>query len=99
KSVIFHWAQGKFIMIFSLGQTNSKMYVYNKQYGILNRIRSQIKKYLNITASFGVSHACRDIFELHRAYREAESILRDKFFKGKDGIFIENTSSKPMESF
>lgn len=99
KSVIVHMSQGKFAMIFSVGQINSKMYIYNRQYAILNRIRSEIKKYLNVTASFGVSQTYRDVMELHAAYREAESILGDKFFKGKNGIFIENAGSKPEEAF
>src|SRR5690606_31452611 len=99
RSVIFHLSRGKFAIIFSLGQTNSKMYVYNRQYAILDRIRSEIKKYLNITASFGVSKPCRDITELHRAYEEAEAILRNKFFKGKNGIFLENQSNNPEKVF
>jgi Response regulator containing CheY-like receiver domain and AraC-type DNA-binding domain len=94
KSIIIHMSQGRFAIIFSLSQTYSKLYVYNKLYDILNRIRSQIKKFLNITASFGSSKICRDILLLHQAYLEAENSLRNKFFKGKNGIFIENTDDK-----
>lgn len=94
KSIILHMTQGKFAMIFSLSQTYSKMYVYNRLYDVLNRIRSEIKKFLNITASFGASNICRDLLLLHRAYRDAENSLRNKFFKGKNGIFIENTNNK-----
>src|SRR5690606_30690370 len=65
KSVIFHEGQGKFFIILSLGQIVSKMYTYNRLYGILNRIRSGIKKFLNITACFGVSKVCPTLLDLH----------------------------------
>lgn len=93
RASILHMTQGKFAILFPLSQTYSKMYVYNRLYDILNRIRAEIKKFLNITASFGASKICRDILLLHQAYREAEGSLRDKFFNGKNGIFIENTSN------
>jgi two-component system response regulator YesN len=99
KSIIIHMTKGKFVVIFSIGQINSKMHLYNRQYAILNRIRSELKKFLNITACFGVSEVCKEVLELHQAYREAESILKNKFYKGKNGIFIEHTSSKHEEGF
>ncbi|NHN29879.1 response regulator transcription factor [Paenibacillus agricola] len=99
KSVIVHTSKGKFILIFSIGKTVSTMYIYNRIYTILNRIRSEIKKYLNITACFGVSKVCKEVLDLRQAYHEADSILKDKFYKGKNGIFIENTSSKLEEGF
>jgi two-component system response regulator YesN len=54
---------------------------------------------LNITACFGVSKVCKEVHELCHAYSEAESILKNKFYKGKNGIFIEYTSSKYEEGF
>jgi two-component system response regulator YesN len=98
-SVIVHSSKGKFILILSLGKIVSVMYMYNRINTLLNRIRSGIKKYLNITACFGVSKVCKEILGLHQAYREAETILKGKFYKGKNGIFIENTSNKLEEGF
>ncbi|TDF90595.1 response regulator transcription factor [Paenibacillus piri] len=99
KSIIIHKGREKFAIIFSLGHIHSRMYVYNQLYTFLNRIRTEIKKYLNITASFGVSSVCNEMSQLHHAYSEAASILKDKFYKGKNGIFIESTSSKHEEGF
>ncbi|BFT74581.1 response regulator [Paenibacillus sp. P36] len=99
KSVIVHTSRGKFAMIFSLGHNHSWMYFHNQVYTFLNRIRSEIKKYLNITASFGVSKVCHDIKQLHQAYSEASLILEDKFHKGKNGIFMESTTNKQEQGF
>ncbi|TBL78971.1 response regulator [Paenibacillus thalictri] len=100
KSVISPMGGGKFAIILSMGRNHSRMYIYNQLYTFLNRIRSEIKKYLNMTASFGVSDVCRDIMQLHQAYNEAASILKDKFHKGKNGIYIESAgSSKHEEGF
>ncbi|MFH5183462.1 response regulator [Paenibacillus sp. TAB 01] len=98
-SVTIHTGSGKFAMILSLGPAHSRMYAYNQVNTFLNRIRSEIKKYLNITASFGVSNGCGDIMQLHHAYAEAVSMLRDKFHKGKNGIFIESAGGKLEEGF
>lgn len=99
KSVIFQEIKGRFIVIFSLGKNISTMYIYNKLYTILNRIRSEITRYLNITACFGVSNDCKGILDLHQAYSEANSRLKDKFYKGKNEIFFENASEKYEEGF
>ncbi|MCR8632829.1 response regulator [Paenibacillus radicis (ex Xue et al. 2023)] len=99
KSVIVHMAKGKFAIIFSLGPLKSTMYIYNTLYTILNRVRSEIKKYLNITACFGVSKVCTELTKLPQAYNHAETVLRDKFYKGKNSIFIESTPHKKDESF
>lgn len=98
RSMIVHLGRGKFSIIFSLGRVHSQLYEYNRQFTILNRIRMEVKKYLNVTASFGVSKPRRDIMQLHRASLEAERLLRDKFFKGKNGIFIENTGEHQEEA-
>lgn len=99
KSVIVHMAKGKFAMIFSLGPLKSTMYIYNTMYTILNRMRSEIKKHLNITVCFGVSKVCTELTKLPQAYNYAETLLRDKFYKGKNSIFIESTPHKKDESF
>lgn len=99
KSIIFHEGQGKFIIILSLGQVTSKMYMYNRLYGILNRIRLEIKKFLNITACFGVSKVSQTVLGLHQAYLDANTVLKNKFYRGKNGIFIEKTNDKYIEGF
>lgn len=90
KALIFPVAPGQFALIFSMGGVKSKMYNYNRIFNVLNRIRSEVKRIMNITASFGVSPDSVQIAELPRAYEEAKMMLENKFYRGKNGIYIEN---------
>jgi len=100
KAEMIHLEKGKFAIVFSMGRVNSRLYVYSRLYGALNRIRTEIPKYLNITACFGVSRVCRDISELPKAYGEAEAMLREKFYKGKNSIFMaEQVGEKREQGF
>jgi two-component system response regulator YesN len=98
-SLIVPITKGRFAMIFPLGNVNSRLYDYNRQFNILNRIRSEIKRYMNVTASFGVSKTNHTITELPHAYEEAKLMLENKFYKGKNGIYMESSTEKFEEGF
>ncbi|WP_274651161.1 response regulator transcription factor [Paenibacillus humicola] len=98
-SWVVHAEKGKFAIIFAAGQIKSRMYLYNRIYELLNRIRSEIKKYLNITVCSGVSKVWNDVLQLPLAYNEAKSVLKDKFYAGKNSIFIESTCSEQEDGF
>jgi two-component system response regulator YesN len=53
----------------------------------LARIKTTIKRYLNITACFGVDGVCPEITEVHQYFQKGEKLLRKKFFEGKDQIY------------
>lgn len=97
KAEMIHLEKGKFAIVLSLDQTNSQLYVYTRLHGALNRIRTEIPKYLNITACFGVSGVCRDVSDLPRAYREAEAMLEEKFYQGKNSIFMKERIGEKKE--
>jgi len=97
KAEMIHLEKGKFAIVLSLDRTNSRLQVYSRLYGALNRIRTEIPKYLNITACFGVSGVCRELSDLPRAYREAEAMLREKFYRGKNSIFMEEQVGENRE--
>jgi two-component system response regulator YesN len=97
---LVHLEKGRFAIVFSLGNTTSQLYVYSRLYGMLSRLGAEIAKYLNITACFGVSRVCRNAADLPRAYREAESLLKNKFYMGKNRIFMnEHPGERREESF
>lgn len=89
KAVITHLEAGKFVIIFSFGNMRSDLYTYNIMVTAINRIKVNIKRYLNITASFSLSKIIYNITDIHKAYNEAEITLKEKFFKGKDIIIRE----------
>lgn len=93
KGVISHVHDGKFVMIFSFGNMRSDLYIYNLIVTTINRIKSSVKRYLNITACFSYSRIFSDITFIHKYYKEADLLLKDRFFMGKDRIIEESSHS------
>jgi two-component system response regulator YesN len=99
KSVIVHLSKGRFVIIFSLGDVYSMLFIYNSLFTVIDRIRSGIKKYLNVSACFSVSKVCHDILKISQAYKEADLMLEDKLYKGKNSIFMEDAVKKSKDGF
>lgn len=55
---------------------------------VCRKIMSTIKKYLNISASFGVSKNQNDIRSIRNAYEQAYHALGHKFFAGRESIIF-----------
>ena len=91
KAVVSHLEAGKFIIIYSFGNMRSDLYIYNLIVTTINRIKASIKRYLNITACFSYSRIYNDIADTNKYYKEAEVMLQDRFFKGKDKIIKESS--------
>ena len=97
KTVIFQIDGNKFAIIVSLGKARSDLYIYNQLVSMVDTAKSNIKRFLNITASWSISSIFYNIADIHKYYVEAEKRLQDKFFKGKDKIIreaVEKTESK-----
>jgi two-component system response regulator YesN len=93
KAVVSHLEASKFIIIFSFGDMRSDLYIYNLIVTTINRIKVSIKRYLNITACFSYSRIFNNIIDTNKYYKEAEIMLQDRFFKGKDKIINESSGS------
>jgi two-component system response regulator YesN len=86
KAVVSHLQDGKFVIVVSFGNIRSDLHIYNFIITTISRIRSSIKRYLNITACFSYSKTFIDIADIRKYFREAEIALQDRFFRGKDQI-------------
>lgn len=84
KSVISNIENERFIIIFSLGNMRSDLQIHDYIMTAINRIRTSIKRYLNITACFSISNTFDSIQDLHRYYKKAVEALEGKFYKGKN---------------
>ena len=73
--------------LFFLGKRRSVLFIQSHMITVISRIKASIKRYFNITASFSISRVCEDIKELNKYYVEAQTLLKEKFYKGKDNIF------------
>ncbi len=88
RSVISQLEEGKFVIIFSFDD-NSNQNIYNQVFATISRIKTTIKRYLNLTACFGMVGICNDITELSKYFMKAERLLSRKFYEGKDQIFYD----------
>ena len=97
QTIISGLDEGKFIIIFSFADICSNQKMYNLVIMALNRIRATLKRYLNITVSFGLSDVCTHIRDLSSFYRQAEQLLEKRFYYGKDRIFYDQVvEGKPL---
>ncbi len=99
KAVISHIREGKFVIIFSYGNNRSDLYIYSTLVTTINRIKSSIKRYLNITACFSYSKIFSSITSTHKYYQEAEALLQERFFIGKDRIIEEHSHSSNSDEY
>ncbi|MGE5581214.1 MAG: response regulator transcription factor [Bacillota bacterium] len=80
---------GKFVIIFSFRNQHSGQTIYNNVFTALTRVKTTMKRYLNLTACFALDGICPDIGEIGQYYRRAERLLAKKFYEGKDKIIYE----------
>lgn len=89
QSLISPLDEERFVIIFSFNDLCSNQKIYNQVLTVLNRIRVTLKRYLNITASFGVSEICNCITKVTLFYQQAEQMLKKRFYHGKDQVFYD----------
>ena len=93
KSAVSHVDGGKFIIFLSFLDSRSDLYIYSLLVTIMDRIKVSIKRYLNVTACFSYSRVYNYITETRKHYKEAELVLEQRFFQGKDTV-INDTNDK-----
>jgi Response regulator containing CheY-like receiver domain and AraC-type DNA-binding domain len=87
KSLISALEEGKFVIIFSFDDLHSEQSIHNCVFTAILRIKSTMKRYLNITACFGIGGICTDAVNADQYYWKAEKLLAKKFYEGKDRVF------------
>lgn len=98
KALITYLSEGKFVIIFSYGNMRSDLYIYNSIMTAVDRVKTSIRRFLNITACFSLGGIFNDITEISKYYNETDVALQDKFFRGKDKVIKENENTgKCME--
>src|SRR5690554_2698971 len=99
KAVISFLEAGNFVIIFSFDDLRSGHFIYNQVLTAVTRIKSTIKRYLNITACFSIGEICRDIVKINRYYENAAGLLKKRFYEGKDKIFRSASADKVKEYY
>lgn len=78
--------EGKYIFIMSFSDTSSESQISSKAISNIGIIESTIKRFLNITLSFGLSGICPTLAKICGFYQEAKKVLDDGYFKGSNYI-------------
>ncbi len=99
KAVVSHLQDGKFAVIISFGNLRSDLCMHNIIITTISRIKSSIKRYLNITACFSYSKIFNDIADINKYFKEAEVVLQDRFFRGKDRIMDKSSCNAPYVEY
>ena len=87
KAERFYLGDARFLLVFSVDTSLGYYNTYTQLIEIVNKIRKSIKNFLNLTACFSISKICPNIMDFDKYYEEAEKVLEDKFYRGKDNIF------------
>lgn len=86
KGIISHISNEKFAIVLSFENNRSSAFIENALYMLVDRISFCLKKFINISVSFGMGNLCNNIMEIPISYENAEKALMGKFFKGKNSI-------------
>jgi len=82
-----------FLFLFSF-QENSELKINNSTASAINRIKSALKNYLNITASFAVSNILHNPLNIAKSYNQTAELLENKFYQGQDMIIYQNQNNR-----
>lgn len=78
---------GRFVILFPFDNYSGELEIYNRVSASIRRLKSTIKRYLNLTACFAIGEVCNSLDNIHRCYIRTEKLLDKKFYEGKDRIF------------
>jgi Response regulator containing CheY-like receiver domain and AraC-type DNA-binding domain len=82
--------EGKFAFIMSFSNVVSEAKLSSDIISNIRNIENGVKRFLNITMSFGVSSLCPSIKEIANYYQEACILLEKGYYKGVDYIIQKN---------
>jgi two-component system response regulator YesN len=98
RSVHVQIEDAKFVFIMSFSKIVSEAKLYSEAMANISNIKNTIKRFLNISMSFGVSSLCPHINGLSHYYREATELLEKGYYKG-GGYIIQKTEVENNNSY
>ncbi len=86
KTVYVSLGEGRYVFIMSFGDTQSEAVINSKAISNISTIEGTIKRFLNVTLSFGLSGICSSAARISEYYQESKKVLDDGYFKGSNYI-------------
>ncbi len=94
---------GRYCVLMNFDNAQSYMGINSKVYEVCSRILTNVKNFLNISVSVGISKVFTDISCVHDGFSQARLALDGKLYLGKNRIIhfseIENYNNKPENLF
>ncbi|MFB9279523.1 response regulator [Cohnella cellulosilytica] len=97
KAYLAQTEEGRYVLLFTL-QTSSRLLWHTTIHETLRRIRSSVKRQLNLSVSCSVSVLCDAIADIPQAFAEAERALEERFYAGTDAVIWPESARKPKEA-
>ena len=89
ENVVVALPESRFVILFSMQDTNSSLTCYNRVYACIKQIRRMLKNLYNLTACYGISESTCEISRLPDIYRVTSAMLDDKIYQDYDIIIRE----------
>ena len=90
KMVHVYMEDGKFAFVMSFAGAASEAQISSKAVSNICNVEGTIKRFLNITMSFGISSICPGFSRLKDFYSEAGMLLENGYYKGSNYIIQKN---------
>ncbi|TVY03327.1 response regulator [Cohnella terricola] len=97
KAYLSQTEESKFVLLFTL-HTSSRLLWHTTIHEALRRIRTSVKRQLNLSVSCSVSVLCDSVADIPKAYSEAERALEERFYAGTDAVIWPESARKPKET-
>lgn len=78
--------EGKYVFIMSFSDVSSESLINSRAVANIGTIENTVKRFLNVTFSFGLSGICASISKISDYYNESKKVLDDGYFKGSNYI-------------
>lgn len=78
----------RYLFLFSFRDRSSELHIREELTGILRQIQKVMKRFFNISATFGISGMLTGYAALHDLYRESERAVGQKFFFGTEKLLF-----------
>lgn len=87
QNYIAHIEGGRYVMLLSFNSIHSAAKVNRKLMVLLQAIKSNLNRFLNLSVTIGYSYLCRDISHVSDAYQVACQSIQKRFSSGKNKIY------------
>ena len=86
KGEVFYDSEKYYVMILSFKDYNNEQNILQEICCIINDIKNVLKKFFDVSVSFGISGTKNGYMSLKAMYRECQAALEQKYFEGSGAI-------------